>query len=257
MNETQKVGPDSLTVLDISTLRSGPPEENGHQQWSGIDILEGMSEEAIQALLGGVPMRSVTKGTVFYAADQGTEVLFMLKSGRAELYRESPNGKKLTVAIVEEGTFFGEMSLVGQRLLGTAAVAIEDSEVCALGPGEVRSLIMDHPIVALRLIEVLAGRLHECRDAYQEMAFYDVTGRLAVLLLRLADEETGTIEGYSHQDLASMVGCLRESFTATLDRLRNDRAVKVGRRRIEIVDRPQLERLVQFRSGSHVPGRSN
>ena len=45
-----------------------------------------------------------------------------------------------------------------------------------------------------------------------------------------------------------MVGCLRESFTETLDRFKQSRALTVGRKRIEIVDRSQLEWVVSQRS---------
>ena len=81
------------------------------------------------------------------------------------------------------------------------------------------------------------------------MAFSDVTGRVAGLLLRLADSGTDVVDGYSHQDLASMVGCLRESLTATFDRLKQTGAVATGRRRVKITDRRKLEWVVRQRSG--------
>ena len=84
-----------------------------------MDILSDLSEAEIDALMDGTPMRTAPKGTIFYGAEDGPEVLFLLKSGKVELYRESPDGKKLTLAIMEQRSFFGEMSLVGQHPLGT------------------------------------------------------------------------------------------------------------------------------------------
>ncbi len=141
------------------------------------------------------------------------------------------------------------MSLVGQRLVGTSAMALEDSVICRLSREDVQTLMVEHPTVAIRVIEVMAGRLQEARDALQEMAFNDVTGRVAGLLLRLAGEDINIVEGYSHQDLASMVGCLRESLTVVLDRLKGSGALSIGRKKIEITDRAQLERVVSLRSG--------
>ena len=187
-------------------------------------------------------MRTAKQGTVFYYADQGTEVLFLLKSGKVKLYHELPDGKRLTFAIVEQGTFFGDMSLLGQRLLGTCAVALDGAVVGALGRRAVRSLFLEHPTVALRTIEVLSRRL-------QEKAFNDLTGREASLLLRPTGEDADAIEGFSHGELAAMVGCLRESFAATLDRFKPSQAVAIGRRRIEIIDRGQRARVVNQRYG--------
>ena len=231
-------------------LETCPLESNKLELLSAMDIFQDLPEQDVEALMDATPMLTAIKGTVFYGEEDGPEVLFLLKSGKVKLERVSPDGRKLTLAIVERGTFFGEMSLVGQSLLGTQAVAIEDSVICALSRHDLRSLMLENPVVALRVIDVLARRLQQSRDGIQEMVFNDVTGRVAKLLVRLADEETGVVEGYSHQDLAEMVGCLRESYTAVLDRFRNTSAVEIGRKRIVIVDRAQLDQAISQRTGS-------
>ena len=226
-----------------------PLEAQKIELLSAMDIFRDMPEADVDALMAAAPMRTAGKGTMFYGAADGPEVLFLLKSGRVELYRESSDGKKLTLAIVEHGSFFGEMSLVGQRLLGTRAIALEDSVICALSRHDVEALILEHPRAALRIIEVLARRLQESRNALEEMVFNDVTGRVAGLLIRLDEPGCGVVEGYSHQDLASMVGCLRESLTGALDGFKRSGALEIGRKRIDIVDRAQLEQVVAQRSG--------
>lgn len=230
--------------------RGSPPELEASKSelLSSVDIFKDLSKKEIEVLMGSVPMTTARKGSFLYRAANAPEVLFMLKTGKVELYRKSQKGEKLTVAIVEPGTFFGEMSLIGQRLQDTYAVALEDSMLCAMSRHDVRLLMLEHPAIAFRITEVLAQRLEETRNFLQEVAFTDVTGRVASLLLRLADKETGVIEGYSHLDLASMVGCLRESFTETLGRFKRSQALIVGRKRIEIIDRSQLERTVIQRS---------
>ena len=215
---------------------------------SAMNILQDLPEEEIEALMSEIPIHTAKKGTIFYGSD-GPEVLFLLKSGKVELYRLSPEGKRLTLVIVEQGTIFGEMSLIGQRLVGTCAIALEDSVICALSRHDVESLMVQHPQVALRVIEVLANRLQETRNSLEQMAFSDVTGRVADLLLRLSDGDDNVVEGYSHQDLAAMIGCLRESFTAVLDRFKGSGVLTTGRKRIEITDRAQLQTVVSQRTG--------
>ena len=113
----------------------------------------------MDSLMGSVPTRTVEKGTVFYGAEDGPEVLFLLMSGKVEIYRLSPDGKKLTVVLIEPGAIFGEMSLIGQQAAGRFAAAAEDSVISALTRDDGRALMVRHPEVALRVIEVLAGRL--------------------------------------------------------------------------------------------------
>lgn len=99
------------------------------------------------------------------------------------------------------------------------------------------------------MVDVLTGRLQQTRDALEEMAFNDVKGRVAGLLLRLADPDEDLVEEYSHQELAAMVGCLRESITTPLNRFKENGVVEIGWKRIEITDRAGLERVVGQRSG--------
>lgn len=215
---------------------------------SAMTIFQDLAREDVEALMDETPTSSAGKGTVFYGGADGPEVLFLLKSGKVELYRQSSEGKKLTLEVVDEGAIFGEISLIDQRLVGTWAMAIEDSVICSLGRHDIEALLVKHPTVGLRMVEVLVDRLQQTRDALEAMAFSDFTGRVAGLLLRLADPDTGVVEGYSHQDMASMVGCLRESFTAVLDRFKSSGTVAVSRKRIEIVDRAKLERVLAQRS---------
>ncbi|MCI0441416.1 MAG: Crp/Fnr family transcriptional regulator, partial [Chloroflexi bacterium] len=148
-----------------------PLEASKIELLSAMDIFQDLSEEEVESLMNSAPMSAAKKGANFYGADGGPEVLFLLKEGKVELYRLSPEGKKLTLAIVEKGEFFGEMALVGQRLVDTYAVALEDSVICALSRPDVESLILEHPHVALRIVEALARRLQDARDALNEMAF--------------------------------------------------------------------------------------
>ena len=146
-----------------------------------MDILQDLPENEVEALMNGIPVHTAEKGTEFYGPD-GPEVLFLLMSGRVEMFRQSVDGKRLTLAIVEPGTVFGEMSLIGQRMVGTCATAIEDSVICAMSRTDVEALMTERPQVALRIIEVLAGRLQQTRDALEEMSRCAKLGPKGVML---------------------------------------------------------------------------
>ena len=55
-------------------------------------------------------MSTVSKGRVFYRPEEPGEVLFILKEGRVQLYRISPEGKKLVITTLGPHTLFGEMA---------------------------------------------------------------------------------------------------------------------------------------------------
>ena len=83
-----------------------------------VDIFEPLSEEEIQQLNGQLPDRHLEKGECFYGPDDDSERLFILQKGKVRIFRTSPDGRELTLAVVEAGTVFGEMALTAQQLEG-------------------------------------------------------------------------------------------------------------------------------------------
>ena len=169
-------------------------------------------------------------------------MLFLLKRGRVQMYRLSRNGKKLIVATLGAGAIFGEMALVGQGMRNTFAQAVEECVLCILSRADVERLILQQPQVALRFVEALGQRLTDLEARLEDVAFKSVTARLAGLLLRLADEQGGTlVQGYTHQDLAERLGTYRETTTQTLNEFKQRGLIEIGRKRIDIRDRAGLE----------------
>jgi len=190
-------------------------------------------------------MSAVQKGKIFYHPHEMGEVLFLLKRGRVQLYRLSPDGKKLILDTLEPGTVFGEMSLIGQRMYNTFAEAVDDCLICVMSRADVERLIMERPRIALRILEVTGRRLQEAEARLEDMAFKSVPARLASLLLRLSLEEGKVIEGYTHQDLAETVGTYRETATQVLNHFKEKGLVDLARKRITILDFDGLRQMAE------------
>lgn len=201
-----------------------------------IELFRDLTGRELEELDRITTMSAVQKGKIFYRPDEMGEVLFLLKKGRVQLYRISPEGKKLVLDVLEPGTIFGEMSLVGQRMYNTFAEALDDCLICVMSRADVERLIMEKPKVALRLLEVTGRRLQEVEARLEDMAFKSVPARLASLLVRLAQEEGKVIQGYTHQDLAETVGTYRETATQVLNSFKEKGLIDLGRKRITILD---------------------
>jgi CRP-like cAMP-binding protein len=190
-------------------------------------------------------MITCPRSRIIYRAGEANEALFLPKTGRVQIARESGDGKRLISAVLGPHTFFGEMALVGQRLpQDSTAEAIEDALICVLSRKDLERLIVQHPKVGLRFLEQLSARLLETEVVVQDFAFKGVPARLAGALLRLADTTADGIHA-SHQELADMIGAYRETATLTLDEFRKRGLVELGRRSIELLDRRALEQLAE------------
>ena len=211
-----------------------------------VDIFQDLSEDEIQEIDRASTMSTYRKGKIFYMPEDRSEVLFLVKQGRIQLYRISPDGKKLVIGTIGPGAVFGEMSLIGQGMHNSFAEAVEECVLCVMSRDDVERLLMSKPRVALRIFEVLGRRLKEAEARSEEIAFKGIPARLASLLLQLADGQGGDIiTGLTHQDLGEQIGTYRETTTQTLNIFKADGLIETGRKRISILDREGLRRLAE------------
>ncbi len=188
-------------------------------------------------------MKRVPAGTVFYSAEQPAEVLFILKEGRVRIYQLSPDGRRLTTAVLEAGCIFGEMVLVGTRLHDSYAEAMDPCLLCLMSRADVQSMLLSDTRVAGRLVEILGERLAEAQEALSGMVFKRMPERLAGLLLRRARPARG-LPGmvrplevrHTHEELAEMLGGGRETVTKILNEWALDGWVELGRGRVRLAD---------------------
>ena len=214
---------------------------------SNIEIFQDLSTSELAEMDRQITMSTCVPGRIFYMPEDTGEVLFLLKKGRVQLYRISPNGKKLVVATLGPGTIFGEMSLVGQGMHNTFAESVDECLLCVMSRADVERLMREKPMVAFRFVESLGHRLTQLESRLEEIAFKSIPARLASLLLRLSDEQGDDtkVKGYTHQDLGEMLGTYRETITQTLNDFKADGMVEISRKQVNLLDRERLEFLAE------------
>lgn len=213
---------------------------------SELTVFQDLSAREMQDLNRITTMSTVPRGRVFYRPEEPGEVLFILKEGRVQLYRISPEGKKLVITTLGPHTLFGEMALLGTKMHNTFAEAIDDCLICVMSRTDLERLILNKPQVALRLLDITGKRLREAEERLESMAFKGIPARLASLLLRLAQEQgSQDISGLTHQDLAESVGTYRETATQVLNDLKAQGLIEIGRKRISILDAERLTEIAE------------
>lgn len=214
---------------------------------SNIEIFRDLSQTELEEMDRSVTMSTCEPGRIFYMPEDTGEVLFLLKKGRVQLYRISPNGKKLIVATLGPGTIFGEMSLVGQGMHNTFAEAVDECVLCVMSRADVERVMREKPQVAFRFVEALGERMTALEAQLEEIAFKSIPARLASLLLRLASEqgEKTVVAGYTHQELGEILGTYRETITQTLNDFKAAGLVGISRKRVEILDVDGVETLAE------------
>lgn len=213
---------------------------------SQTDVLQDLSPTQLDDVDNNTHLLNYTAGHLFYMPEDEGEVLFILKKGRVQLYRISPDGRKLIFAVLNPGAIFGHMALIGQGLHQTYAQALDDVTICIWNREQVEASLKDNPEMALRFLEAVGERLTQTEERLADITFKRLPARLATLLLQLCDEnKTCNLTGYTHQHLADMLGVYRETVTQLLNEWKNDKLIELGRKRIRVIEAAILEEYGQ------------
>ena len=219
---------------------------------SMVDILGPLSHEEMEDLAKRTPDTFLEQDDVLYTPKEGTERLFILKKGRVQLYEVDQSGEEITLSVIEDGNVFGEMALTDQTLEGLYVRAMTPSTVVSLRREDLEDLIMKKPEVGLRLVRELAERLHASEARYADIIGKDVPARLATLILTLVDSE-GLVTNesyripthYTHEQLASMIGCKRVAVTRAFSKLKESGAIQLKERHIVVKDLGALKDMAE------------
>jgi CRP-like cAMP-binding protein len=212
---------------------------------SAVDIFQDLSPAEILELSRRAPVRKVGAKELLYSPERPLEVLFMINEGRVQVYSLGPDGRMITHTILEAGTLFGEMALMGQSLHGSYAQALDPCTLCVMNVADVRSLLLNDTRVAQRILEALGKRLLDVERRISILTLKFVPIRVISLLLHLSENGLSPEIRCTHEELASMVGANRETVTRVLNELRARGAIEVHRGRINLLDPQQLLTIEQ------------
>ncbi len=207
------------------------------------ELLSDLTPDEMRRVEEITTMTTSRRSTVIYQPGETGEALFLLKRGKVHLYRLSPEGKKLLTAVVEPGTFFGDMAIAGQAMRQSYAEAAEDSTLCVMSRHDLEGMFLAFPRIAVRLIHVLSLRIEELESRLEESSLRGMANRVAAALLRRSELEQGPDVRITHQELAELVGTYRETVTRALDELQHEGAVRLDRGRITVLKPQRLADL--------------
>jgi len=205
------------------------------------DLFHGFTPEELREVERVTTTRAFAKGEIIYTPGETGEMLFLLREGAVQIYRMSPEGRKLVIAHLLPHSFFGELSCIGQGMYDTFAEVTEDSTIVTMNCEVLNTLLASKPQVARRILEAFGRRVLEAERQLEETVFKGMAARVAALLLREASGDE--INGLSHQDIAERLGVYRETATNALNELKSASLISIGRKRITILDRARLKRI--------------
>jgi CRP/FNR family transcriptional regulator, cyclic AMP receptor protein len=169
--------------------------------------------------------------TIIHARDD-SHTLYYIIDGSVSVVIEDEDCNEIVLAYLNPGDFFGEMGLFEQNLKRSAWVITRTQcEIAEIHYNQFMQLARDNPEILFQLSAQLAARLRNTSRKVSNLAFMDVTGRVARTLLDLAKQPDamthpdGMQIKVTRQEIAKIVGCSREMAGRVIKTLEEDNLI--------------------------------
>ncbi len=208
-------------------------------------LFAALTEAEIAFLSARTAVRSYSAGEVLFSEGEPCSGLYLIASGRVRIFKASPSGREQVLAVEVPGHSIAELPVFDGGSYPASASALEPAELLFVSRKDFRSVCLEHPEVALKVLQVVGGRLRRLVGIIEELSFTTVRHRLISWLLRQAktqgDRGPVVLLSASQQELASQIGTVRELVSRNLARLQAQGFISISGREVTILDEAGLE----------------
>ena len=209
----------------------------------GNEYFDELSDGILKDIAEHMHLREYQRGDVLFWEGDPCDGLHIIEHGSAKIFKLSPQGRQYIVRILQEGDTFAEVPAFDE---GTNPVNVEALETCrvwVINNQKLHELVMVHPVFAQKVLGNFGKMLRGMVRMVSEMAFYQVTHRLARLIAELPQEKSAP--HWTQEQLAARLGTVREVVARSMKELERSGAIKVEDRRIQIVDQEIFSQWLQ------------
>jgi CRP/FNR family cyclic AMP-dependent transcriptional regulator len=186
------------------------------------------------------PSRTYLRNAIILTEGDDSDTLYVLLAGRAKVFVADEDGHELQLNQIGPGEYFGDVTLDGGPR-SASVMALEPCRCAVLKSAALARFTTDYPEFALHLTRKLAHRVRALTSSVRDLALMDVYGRVARLLLDLAEEVDGRLvieEKLTQKDIAQRVGASREMISRIFSDLSAGGYVRKENGRLFIVRKP-------------------
>ncbi|WP_374653763.1 Crp/Fnr family transcriptional regulator [Dongia sp.] len=192
-------------------------------------LFRGLEPSLLERVARLCQPRRLSVGETLFWEDEPADALYGVAKGLIRIWVHGPDGRELTLNLMEGGDFFGEIALLDGLPRTASASALADTEMLSVPRAAFQELMRQEPRLALHIIELLCERLRHNTDRIRDAAFLDLGTRLAKTLEALAmghgeDGPDGIVitAKLNQSELAQLLGVTREAVNKQLKQFTKD-----------------------------------
>jgi len=204
-----------------------------------VPLFANLDEQQLGVLARAVVRKNVGRNAKVIGAGDPTDSLYIVINGRLKVLMGDEQGREVILSILGPGEFFGEMGLLDDSPRSASVVTLEACELLTISKTEFKRSLAENSDLSLMVMRGLVKRLREADRKIGSLALMDVYGRVARLLLEMAEDVDGekvVVKKLSKQDIAKMIGASREMVSRVMKDLQLGGYIEVRGRSIALRD---------------------
>jgi CRP/FNR family transcriptional regulator len=208
---------------------------------------QGLSDASLGELAASMSLRKFERGESLFWEDDPCAGLHIIQTGSVKLFRISPQGRQHILRVLQEGETCNEVPAFDGGANPVNVEALEETTAWVVETQAVRMLMRKDPEFMQKTVENLSKMMRHLVKMVSEMAFYQVTNRLARLISELPATELSGESGarWTQDQMAARLGTVREVVARSLRELERSGAIQMENRRIRVADPDVLSQWVQ------------
>lgn len=221
------------------------------EQFYSLSIFHKLPQDNVSALFKVSQIQDYEAEEVIYQQGIRLAGIYIVLAGHVKLCRYSDKHKQI-LALLRLGDSFGIESLSDTPIAAYGAESIDGTKLLFVPLEAILELLQNYPQFRLFTIQLATERLRQFASLVHDLAFQDVTSRLATLLVRRAETEgIAMADGIhfptlmSQSEIAAMTGTGREVVQRTFKKFEVSQLALVSRKETIIFNLEKLSQIAQ------------
>ena len=188
-----------------------------------IPAFEALDAQRLENLSRISSLRQVSRGNSVLREGDRTDNIYFVVNGALKVLVSDDEGREVILSILGPGEMFGEMGVLDEHPRSATVTATQSSDLVVVNKADFQRFLASSFDVTLFIMRGLVKRLRMADRKIESLALLDVYGRVARLLLDLAEERDGrkVVAKVTKQDIAKMIGASREMVSRVMKELEN------------------------------------
>lgn len=225
---------------------------NPYDSLEACPLFLGVPLQVIKQDCSSANIESFPHGSVIYKQGRRLAEIFCVLDGQVKLARLSRDGAEFTTGLLANGELFGASLDDAPAFEAPETATVKgEGNLLRVRVNEFRNLLLNHPTLGLRVVELLDRRKQQMERRLECFAFKRTESRLVETLRELSGGfETRCEHGFgrhirlSQQELADLVGATRPVVSTILNRLRKEGVLGYTREYVCIREIEAIERIL-------------